>query len=416
VCDVLHNGFVAHAGCSASVRRASTSIHGAAGCQSGCVGRRVAGDRRASRIAVRLAICLPLVVGCLLVSPVSGDKPATPGYADHSELLVYRDAAGARRAVKVPADWAIRRGHILAGMQEAMGPLPDRSKLPRLDVKVKERLQGDGFERFDITFASERTDRVPALLYLPAGCSKTRRAPAMLALHPTSKLGRHRVTAKGGIPNRMYADELARRGYVVIAPDYPPYGDYKAYDPNGYVSGTMKGIFDHMRCVDLLRSREEVDPNRIGAIGHSLGGHNAMFVGVFDERIKVVVSSCGWTPFHDYYGGKIEGWTSDRYMPLLRTKYGLNPDRVPFDFYEVVAALAPRAFFSNSPLRDSNFGVAGVRKAIPKARAVYKLLGALDALQVRYPDAPHDFPPDVRREAYAFIDGVFDHRPACNAP
>jgi cephalosporin-C deacetylase-like acetyl esterase len=44
----------------------------------------------------------------------------------------------------------------------------------------------------------------------------------------------------------------------------------------------MKGIFNHMRAVDLLCSRPEVDPKRIGAIGHSLGGHNAMFVGLFD--------------------------------------------------------------------------------------------------------------------------------------
>src|SRR5260221_2395852 len=60
-------------------------------------------------------------------------------------------------------------------------------------------------------------------------------------------------------------------------------------------------IYHHDPFVDLLQSRPEVDPARIGAIGHSLGGHNAMFVGLFDERIMVIVSSCGWTPLHDYY-------------------------------------------------------------------------------------------------------------------
>jgi len=178
----------------------------------------------------------------------------------------------------------------------------------------------------------------------------------------------------------------------------------------------MKGIFNHMRCVDLLQSRAEVDPRRIGVIGHSLGGHNSMFVAVFDPRIKVIVSSCGWTPFHDYYGGKIAGWTSDRYMPLLKTKYELNPDRVPFDFYEVVAALAPRAFFSNSPLHDDNFAVVGVRRGIEKARAVYGLLGTPDNLQVRYPDCSHDFPNEVRREAYEFIDRVLEFKPVRQIP
>ena len=125
----------------------------------------------------------------------------------------------------------------------------------------------------------------------------------------------------------------------------------------------------------------------------------------------MVVSSCGWTPFHDYYGGNIRGWTSDRYMPRLRDVYDLNPDRVPFDFYEAVAALAPRAFFSNSPLKDGNFAVEGVKRAIPKARAVFALYGAGDRLQVRYPDCGHDFPPDVRREAYKFIDRQLRHTP-----
>jgi hypothetical protein len=93
-------------------------------------------------------------------------------------------------------------------------------------------------------------------------------------------------------------------------------------------------------------------------------------------------------------------------MPLLKTRYKLDPDRVPFDFYEVVAALAPRSFFSSSPLRDSNFDVRGVKKAIPKARDVYKLLGQANALQLRTPNCEHDFPAETRHEAYRFIDQV----------
>jgi len=123
----------------------------------------------------------------------------------------------------------------------------------------------------------------------------------------------------------------------------------------------------------LDRIAAETGQEQVFWIGHSLGGHNAMFVAVFDPRLKVIVSSCGWTPFHDYYGGKIAGRTSDRYMPRLKTEYGLDPDRVPFDFYEVVAALAPRPFFSSSPLRDSNFDVEGVKKAVAEARKVLQM-------------------------------------------
>lgn len=359
---------------------------------------------------------LPVV--WLLVHMVAGgplpaaETSKSPDRVDHSRLMVYWQADGQARPVNTEADWAIRRRQILQGMEAAMGPLPDRSKLPPLDVQVTERVAGDGFARQKISFVAEPGDRVPAYLFLPAARTPGRRVPAMLALHQTTGIGKGEPAGLGGSPNLHYALELAQRGYVVLAPDYPSFGDYQYdFQKSRYASGSMKGIFNHMRGVDLLESLDEVDPQRIGAIGHSLGGHNAMFVGVFDQRLKVIVSSCGWDPFHDYYGGKIAGWASDRYMPRLRTEYGLDPDRAPFDFYEVVAALAPRAFFSNSPTQDSNFTHVGVRKAEAKAREVYTLLGAADQLQVRYPDCAHDFPPEIRREAYAFIDRALGHTP-----
>jgi dienelactone hydrolase len=115
-----------------------------------------------------------------------------------------------------------------------------------------------------------------------------------------------------------------------------------------------------MRAIDLLQSLPEVDGERIGCIGHSLGGHNAMFTAAFDRRIKALVSNCGFTSFPKYYGGKIKGWTSSTYMPRIETVYKLKPEKVPFDFPEVVAAFAPRAFLASSPLHDDNFEVSGV--------------------------------------------------------
>jgi dienelactone hydrolase len=361
----------------------------------------------ASSVVAALAICQSDALA----------ETSPPGYTDHSRLMVYLDGNGVEQPVKSPDDWSIRRKHILDGMQAAMGQLPDRVDMSPLDVKVTTREAGRGYVRLTISLVAKSTDRVPAYLYLPEVSPAGKPVAAMLALHPTSPLGKDVVDGRGPRPNRAYARELAERGYVVLAPDYPSFGDY-TYDfaDDEYVSGTMKGVFNHMRCVDLLQSRPEVDPRRIGVMGHSLGGHNAMFVGAFDERLKVIVSSCGWTPFHDYYGGNIRGWTSDRYMPRLNDVYRLDPDRLPFDFYEVVAALAPRAFFSSSPLHDGNFGVRGVRKAEQKAGQVFTLLDVRDRFVVRYPDCDHDFPPHVRREAYRFVDRVLRHAPSREVP
>jgi hypothetical protein len=91
-------------------------------------------------------------------------------------------------------------------------------------------------------------------------------------------------------------------------------------------------------------------------------------------------------------------------MPRINDVYKLEPAKVPFDFPEVVAAFAPRAFLASSPLRDSNFEVSGVKDCIAAARPVYELFGAGDKLAANYPDCAHDFPPDVRKVAYDFLD------------
>jgi len=328
---------------------------------------------------------------------------APPWYADKTKLLVAIDAEGKARPIRTPADWAKRRVHILASMQLVMGPLPDDTKRVPLDVKTLEETKLPKCVRSKITFAAEKGDRVPAWLFVPKGL--TGKAPGVLCLHPTAREGKDVAAGLTAKPNRSHALELAQRGCVTLAPDYLNMGDYKCdWRGLGYDSATMKGIWNHMRAVDLLQALPEVDPARIGCIGHSLGGHNTMFVAVFDPRIKAMVSSCGFNAFPKYMKGNLKGWSHNGYMPRIASVYGCDPAKMPFDFPEVVAALAPRPFFVNAPLGDSNFEVSGVRDCIEAARPVYELLGGKGRLVARHPDAQHDFPPEVRFEAYDFLD------------
>ena len=319
------------------------------------------------------------------------------------------------------AEWEVHRSKLKQNMEAIMGPLPDRQNLPDLDIRIKDSLQTESYLRLHIDFLAAEGERVPAYLYLPHRSAFSGRSPAILALHPTGAIGKEIVDGQGK-ENRGYAMELAKRGYVVIAPDYPSFGELAEYDfeNDRYASGTMAAIFYHMRCVDLLNQRTDVDPERIGVIGHSLGGHNAIFAGAFDERLKVVVSSCGWTQMAYYdigpvgiqqYGGRLGPWAQDRYMPPIREKYQLDGDKIPVDYHEMIALLAPRAFFSNSPVNDSNFDVLGVEEGMEKAWDVYRFFGEEEKLQVRYPDAEHDFPTKTRREAYEFVDKALMHVP-----
>jgi len=260
------------------------------------------------------------------------------------------------------------------------------------------------YVRRKITYVPESGDRVPAYLLLPRG--EPRRRPAMLCLHQTTDIGKGEPAGLGGLGTLHYAHELAERGFVCLVPDYPSFGDYP-YDFNRadepYVSGSMKAIWNNIRGVDLLVEMPEVDAERIGVIGHSLGGHNAIFTAVFDERLKAVVTSCGFTGFQHYYGGNLQGWTSDRYMPRIREQYGNDPRRVPFDFHELIAAIAPRSVFVSAPLRDDNFELQGVREVVAAASVIYRLHGAEAKLHAEYPDAPHEFPTPVREQVYEWL-------------
>jgi pimeloyl-ACP methyl ester carboxylesterase len=365
---------------------------------------------RMARRGVRLAcigtgLVVTLALGGQEPSPASATKP--PSYPDHTNLLVVRDASGAGAPVRDADDWEVRRAHILAHLQEVMGPLPGVDRRVPLDLRVVETIDEPGVVRKKITYASEPGDRVPAWLLIPKkeGGQEQGRRPAVLCLHQTVKIGKDEPVGLGGKPNLRYAKELAVRGYVTLAPDYPNFGEH-AVDPYalGYASASMKAIWDNLRGVDLLGTLDEVDPGRIGVIGHSLGGHNSIFTALFDPRIKAVVASCGFNSFPHYFQGNIAGWSHKGYMPRLRERYGLDLARVPFDFPELIGALAPRPFFTNAPLHDANFEVEGVKVCIASAMPVYRLLGAADHLQAVHPDAGHDFPPDVREQAYAFLD------------
>jgi acetyl esterase/lipase len=328
---------------------------------------------------------------------------APPRYPDKSNLLVVKGDDGEARPVRNAADWAQRRRHILDGMQEVMGALPDVNQKVPLDVKVTDEMKTPRYVRKKLSFAAEKDDRVPAYLLVPLDLKG--KAPAVLCLHQTVKVGKDEPVGLGTNENLRYAVHLAERGYVTLAPDYPSFGEYPYdFQKSAYKSGSMKAIWNNIRAVDLLVSLPEVDAERIGCIGHSLGGHNTMFTAVFDTRIKALVSNCGFTSFPKYYKGNLKGWTSDRYMPLIATRYELKPEKVPFDFPEVVAALAPRAFLASAPVDDSNFEVSGVKDCIAAAKPVYELLGAKEKLEANYPDCKHEFPPEVRKVAYDWLD------------
>ena len=288
-------------------------------------------------------------------------------------------------------------------MQKVMGPLPSQEKRCPLDCRTEEEVDCGSYLRRFISYASEPDCRVPAYLLIPkkALASQTK-TPAILALHQTHPLGQKVVVGLSTSTNDEYGVALAKRGYVVLAPPYPLLADYHPdLKSLGYQSGTMKAIWDNMRGLDLLESLPFVSTNGFGAIGHSLGGHNSVYTAVFDQRIKVIVSSCGLDSYLDYMDGNIKGRTSERYMPKL-LDYSLA--EIPFDFHELIGALAPRHCFISAPYGDTNFKWRSVDGIAAAASQVYALYGQPKRLRVEHPNCAHLFPPDMREAAYRLFD------------
>lgn len=357
-----------------------------------------------------------IATSCSWCTSVAQDRAQDLAKGQHAELRWIDPTDPKRGEINSPEAWEQRRASILRNLERVMGPLPQREGLPSVAVRVleqKELASGTMRQHIEVDVATLEQNRngvnewMRAYLFLPKE-SRKEVQPAVLCLHQTVPIGKEEPAGMGGSVNLHYALELAERGYVTLAPDYPSFGEYHfdfKTQPQ-WLSGSMKAIWNNMRCLDLLQQLPQVHGQKLGCIGHSLGGHNTIFTSFFDKRVSVAVTSCGFTRFHKYYGGNLKGWTSDRYMPKIATEYQNDPDKVPFDFPELIAGIAPRGFFTSSPVRDDNFDVTGVKESIAQADKIYRLMQAGDRLQAIYPESAHDFPPDARQQAYQFIDSV----------
>lgn len=357
-----------------------------------------------------LRALLALVASLLGLSAAAAE--AQP--LNRENLLEYRTPDGTAVPVRTVADWQHRRAEIVAGMQTLMGPFPSADKRVPLEVKIESETDCGYYVRREITYTAEPGSRTPAFLLLPkAVLTGQVERPGILALMGTSAEGNRLVVGLGKQPvkrGRNYAEELVWRGYVVIAPAYPYVGPYKPdIKALGYTGGTMKAIWDNIRALDVLEATPGVAKTGFGAIGLSLGGHNSIYTAVFDERIKAVVSSCGFDAYADYHSTRPDmwrpgmGWAQECYMPVMAS-YANRKQELPVDFHEMIAALAPRAFFAHAPRQDANFKWQSVARVITAASTVYTLHGVPERIDAVHPEGIHDFPREWRERAYAWLE------------
>jgi len=289
-----------------------------------------------------------------------------------------------------------------------------------LRLKINSQSKNQSHNRLHIQYDTVNGDRVTAYLLIPneneINSMPRKRHPAVIAMHPTIENGKDDISLSSGRKNRKYAIELVERGYVVLAPDaltageriYPgkvAFNSDPFYEQHPEWSTVAKNITDHIQGIDVLCSLEEVNPDAIGAIGHSFGAYNAYFLAGIDDRIKAVVSSCGFSPFTGASNPEHWSYRSYPYTHIPKISADLQKDQIPFDFHEIIALCAPTPFFSYSGQDDHIFPHwKSVGEGYLELKKLYRRLGKEDCFQSFIGVGGHDFPKEIRMLAYLFLD------------
>lgn len=260
------------------------------------------------------------------------------------------------------ADWEARRTIL---RQRYLDLIRDEEKPPKpsLDIQVEESVQVEEcYRRMLISYQVEADERAHAYLGIP--CHLERSAPAVVALHGTTAQGGRQTAGLEGPSDKAYLDHLCRQGFVVIAPEHfvsghrqPDAGAYETaafYEKHPRWTAVGKFTYEHSLAVDVLLTHGEVDSDRIGVMGHSLGGQGAYYLAAYDERIKAAVCNCGAEFFR--HNPTVENFARDHwyvYYPHLRPQ--LLEGRMPaIDIHEIIALIAPRAYLDILGLNDGN--------------------------------------------------------------
>ncbi|MBX3178131.1 MAG: alpha/beta fold hydrolase [Candidatus Hydrogenedentes bacterium] len=273
------------------------------------------------------------------------------------------------------------------------------------------------YKRFHMRLPGLLDEPIPAYLLIPHTLV-SRPAPAMIVLHQTQAPGKREAVGLEGDPEMAFADELAKRGYICLAPDAKGFGEripeggqpydgamdfYRAH-PEWSFFGQMN--IELVRMAQFLAARGDVDESRIGVIGHSHGAYGGIVGAALNTDISLVVASCGFTTLRT--DPRPDRWS--HLTPLL-PRLGFYVDDIkqaPLDWHEVAAMIAPRAFYNYATLDDDIFPETdNLAEVYADLEKLYRLHGVEDKFHGELAPGKHQFPKAAREAAYAWIDRQF---------
>lgn len=301
---------------------------------------------------------------------------------------------------------------VRATLTRLLGEFPARPAIPGVRVLGVEDRGTFTLERFE--FANGLGDVVPGVLLLPK--QRTGKVPGILYCHwhgGEYDKGKVELFETNHTPVAP-GPALVERGFAVLAIDAACFGERHGRGPDGLRGGagemsaskfdlwlgrTLWGriLRDDQMALDYLASRPEVDTNRLGAMGMSMGATRTWWLMALDERLKAGVAVACLTRYQDLIAaGGLKYHGIYYYVPeVLRH----------FDTEAVIACAAPRALLCLNGDRDEGSPVSGIRQIEGVASAAWAAAGATERFESRvFPGLGHVYTAEMWERTLSWFD------------
>ncbi len=347
----------------------------------------------------------------LSVSPLMADTNET----DAARWLASAPLAPPFKAPAAKSDWEAKRKEIRAQTLSLLGKLPPRPDLPRVKMLARDDRGDYVLEKFQ--FDNNAGADVPGYLLLPKS-SPGGKSPAILYCHwhgGEYDIGKEELFQAKHTPEPP-GPALAKRGFVVLGIDAYCFGERNGRGPGGpsekgrdgelsaskfnlWVGRTLWGMIlrDDLMALDYLVSRPEIDRNRIGVMGMSMGATRSWWLMALDERVKTGVPICCLTRYQNLIQNQLlKAHGIYYFVPNVLTH---------FDTEAIIALIAPRPVLFLDGDQDGTSPVDGIHAIEDAVRPVYRLYDQEKSFQSDvYAGQGHLYTPEMWAKTLKWFD------------